>query len=109
MDTTKQEYSRQRSSPRVRKLFFISYINKERDEQKTPVSLGRTTDISSSGVGMEIYQQISVDSIMEMEIDAEQFSISVQGTVAHVRDLGDGRYLIGVQFSTPQDKLAEIQ
>lgn len=109
MDTTKQEYSRQRSFPRVHKLFFISYINKERDEQKTPVSLGRTTDISSSGVGMEVYQQINVGSTMEMEIDVEQFSISVQGTVVHVSDLGDDKYLIGVQFSATQDKLAKIQ
>lgn len=108
METTYQECPRQRSNPRVRKLFFISYINKEGDEQKTPVSLGRTTDISSSGVGMEVFQLINVGSTMEMEIDAEDFSLSVQGEVVHVRDLGDGKHVIGVKFTAPQEKLADI-
>jgi len=97
-----------RGYPRVNILRFITYVNLEGDEQKTPVSLGRTLNISATGVGMEVCQQVSVGSIMEMEIALNQETLSVIGTVVHASELGEGMYSIGIQFDQTQPKLAAL-
>ncbi len=97
-----------RTHPRVNKLFFIAYVNLEEGEQKYPVSLGRTLNISAIGVGMEVYQPLAVDSSMEMEIGLEEDNLQVKGKILHVTDLGSDKYFIGIQFDEYQEKLAHI-
>lgn len=96
---------KERQYPRINKLFFISYIAREDGEQKTPISMGRTLNISSTGVGMEVFQELGVNSAMEMDIDVEDFNLSVQGKVVHSHVLEEGKYYVGIQFDEPQEKL----
>ena len=103
MDTSK------RREPRVNKLFLTAYINREGEEQKTPVLLGRTFDISTAGVGMEVFQEVAAGSTMELEIDLQDSLLDVKGRVIHVRLLEEGRYLVGVEFSEPQEQLTGFQ
>ena len=98
--------SKQRRAPRVNKLFLAAYVNREGEEQKTPVLLGKTFNISSVGLGMEVYQEIAPGSIMEMEIDLLDSLLEVKGRVVHVNRVEDDRYLIGVEFGVPQEQLA---
>ena len=97
---------RKRRAPRVNKLLLTAYVNREGEEQKTPVLLGKTFNISSAGLGMEVYQEISAGSIMEMEIDLLDSLLKVKGRVIHVNRVEADRYLIGVEFSVPQEQLA---
>lgn len=98
-----------RRAPRVSKLFLTAYVNREGAEQKTPVSLGRTLDISLTGVGMEVYQEVHVGSLMDLEFDLQGTLLTVQGKVVHVRKENDDRYVIGVEFNEPQQQLAALQ
>jgi hypothetical protein len=98
-----------RQSIRVHKLFLTSYVNSEGEEQKTPVSVGRTLDISTIGVGMEIFQEIQAGSRMDLEFDLQGSLLTVQGRVIHVRLEGDGTYVIGVEFDEPQKLLENLQ
>jgi c-di-GMP-binding flagellar brake protein YcgR len=105
MNGTPPAFDKERQYPRVNKLFFISYIAREGGEQKTPISMGRILNISSTGIGMEVFQELAVNSTMEMDIDAEDFNLSVQGKVVHSHALDDGKYYVGIQFNEPQEKL----
>jgi hypothetical protein len=98
-----------RRSPRVNKLFLTAYVNREGEEQKTPVSLGRTLDISAAGVGMEIYQEVQVGSAMDMEFDLQGALLTVQGKVVHARREGEHCYVIGVEFNEAQPQLAALR
>ena len=98
-----------RQSIRVHKLFLTSYINLEGEVQKTPVSVGRTLDISTIGVGMEIFQEIQAGSTMDLEFDLQGSLFTVKGRVIHVRREGDGSYIIGVEFDAPQKLLENLQ
>jgi c-di-GMP-binding flagellar brake protein YcgR len=99
-------YDKERRALRVNKLFLAAYISREGEEQRTPVSLGRTFDISTTGVGMEVYQEVQVGSAMDMELDLHDSLFTVQGKVVHSRREGDDRYVIGVEFNEPQEQLA---
>jgi c-di-GMP-binding flagellar brake protein YcgR len=99
-------YDKERRALRVNRLFLTAYISREGEEQRTPVSLGRTFDISTTGVGMEVYQEVQVGSAMDMELDLHDSLFTVQGKVVHSRREGDDRYVIGVEFNEPQEQLA---
>lgn len=94
-----------RAFPRVNKLHFIAYVNREGEEQKTPVSMGRTINISRLGVGMEVFQPLEVDSVMEMEIALEEEQLlAVKGTVVHIASQEDGKFIAGIKFDEIQDR-----
>ena len=101
-----QSADKVRACPRVNKLFFIAYVNREGEEQKTPISLGRTLNVSANGVGMEVFQPIAVGSAMEMEIDLQNSTLPLLGRVVHAQDHGDGTFYLGIQFDVPQEQLA---
>jgi len=97
-----------RRSPRVNKLFLTAYVNRDGEEQKTPISLGRTLDISMIGVGMEVFQEVQVGSEMDLELDLQGSLMTVQGRVVHVRRDGEEQYVIGVEFNEPQKQLGTL-
>ena len=97
-----------RRYPRVKKLYLISYINKAEGQQTSPVSMGRTLDISPIGVRVEVYRDIKIDSIMEMEIDLKEFNFSVQGKVVRVQEVDKKVYILGIQFDEIQPELDDI-
>ncbi|HEX2768827.1 MAG TPA: PilZ domain-containing protein, partial [Geobacteraceae bacterium] len=70
-----------------------------------PVSLGRTLDISMTGVGMEVFQEVQVGSEMDLELDLRGTLITVRGRVVHVRPDGEEHYVIGVEFNEQQKQL----
>ncbi len=98
------EETQRRAFPRVDKLYFIAYVNREGEEQKTPVSMGRTVNISMVGVGMEVYQRLSVDSVMEMEIAVDEGRLmSLKGTVVHITAMDEGKFYAGIKFDEVQE------
>ena len=98
----------QRTTPRVNKLSFISFVSREGEEQKSPVSLGRTLNISSTGVGIEIFREIATGSTMEMEIALGEEIIPVRGKVVRSHVLEGGGIYLGIEFDHPQERLATV-
>jgi c-di-GMP-binding flagellar brake protein YcgR len=87
-----------RRAPRVNRLLLTAYVNRDGQEQKTPVSLGRTLDLSLTGVGMEVFQQVQIGSFMDLDLDLKDTIITVHGKVVHVRREGEDRYVVGIEF-----------
>jgi hypothetical protein len=96
-----------RRYPRVKSLHLISYINKEGGVQKSGVSMARTINFSPAGVGVEVYQPISQDSLMEMEVAVKERIFSLRGTVIHCQEKSAGKWLIGIEFGEVQEDLAK--
>jgi len=97
-----------RSYPRIKKLYLISYVNKTEGHQTSPVSMGRTLDISPVGVRIEVYRDIKIDSIMEMEIGLKELNFSVQGKVVRVQEVDKKVYILGIQFDEFQPELGDL-
>ncbi len=95
-------------SPRIHKLSFISFVEKEAGEQKSPVSMGRTINVSATGVGIESYQEIASGTVMEMDIGLGEEIIHVRGKVVRVNPLEDGGFFLGIVFDTFQERLEAV-
>lgn len=98
----------QRTTSRINKLSFISFVKMEGDEQQCPISLGRTLNISATGLGIEIFEQIAVGSTMEMEIALSDEIIPVKGKVVRSHELESGGHYLGIEFDRPQERLATV-
>jgi len=88
-----------RAYPRVKNLYLVSYIHKEAGRQISPVSMGRTLDLSPSGVRLEVFQPIKAESEMEMEIAMEDSQVSVNGVVLRALEAGDDVFVLGIRFN----------
>jgi hypothetical protein len=95
-----------RGYPRLKALHLLSYINKEGGVQKTGVSMARTINISPSGVGVEVYEPINRNSLMEMEIAIKDLVYTIQGKVIHSQEKTSGNYIIGIEFNQVQKELS---
>ena len=87
-----------RRAPRQNRLLLTAYVNRDGKEQKTPISLGRTLDISVTGAGMEVFQEVEIGSEMDLDLDLKDTLLTVHGKVVHVRRDGEDRYIIGIEF-----------
>jgi hypothetical protein len=98
-----------RQATRVSRLFLTSYVNLDEKGPKTPVSVGRTLNVSITGVGMEVFQELEAGSLMDLEFDLQGSLLMVRGRVVHVRPEGEGSYIIGIEFDEPQKILENLQ
>ena len=93
-----------RRAPRLNRLLLTAYVNRDGKEQKTPISLGRTLDISVTGAGMEVFQEVEIGSEMDLDLDLKDTLLTVHGKVVHVRRDGEDRYIIGIEFDELLDQ-----
>ncbi|MCP4687786.1 MAG: hypothetical protein GY859_07030 [Desulfobacterales bacterium] len=107
MGKTEENMNERRTYPRVKKLYLVSYIGKEEGRQTTPVSMGRTLDISQAGVNLEIFQPIDPGAEMELEIGIKELTLGAMGTVTRYKKTGDGQYALGIRFNNPLTELPE--
>lgn len=108
MGKKEKDAKERRGYPRLQALHLLSYINKEGGVQKTGVSMAKTINVSLSGVGVEVYEAINCNTVMEMEIAIKDLIYVVQGNVIHSQEKSSGNYIIGIQFDQIQKELAKV-
>ncbi len=105
MESIADNIVEKRDYPRVKKLYLISYLNKENGRQISSISMGRTLDLSASGIRVEVFQTINIDSEMELEIIRDETLFKVTGSVLRVTSTGDEIFVLGIQFDEVQEEL----
>ena len=105
MDEDRTVEKERRRHLRVRSLYLVSYVSKEGGVQKSGVSMARTLNVSQIGVGVEVYEPVEVDTVVEMEIAVKESIFPVRGKVIHSRKKPDGYWVIGIAFDEVQEEL----
>ena len=105
MNEERTREKERRRHPRVKSLYLVSYVSKEGDVQKSGVSMARTVNVSQAGVGVEVYEPIEADTLMEMEIAVKETIFSVRGKVVHSQRKPDGHWVMGIAFDEVQEEL----
>ena len=96
-----------RCYPRLKSLWLISYVGKEGGVQKTPISMGRTLDMSPAGVKLETIEPLDPNALLEleMEIAIKERIFSVYGHVVYCREIPAANYIVGIQFDQPVEEI----
>jgi hypothetical protein len=86
-----------RKHPRVNS-FNLSYICLDEDHQVVKQGMGRTLNVSESGILLETHFPIEPTHTVVLSIGFEDRLVDVRGRLAHMRSTGEDVYEIGVEF-----------
>ena len=89
-----------RREPRVRSLNLVAYAGKGRERQTTPISMGKTLDLSPSGVRLQVETGIEKGDLLEIEIGAGEEFVQAEARVVHIELVEGGLFEAGAEFTS---------
>ena len=86
-----------RKHPRAKAL-NLSYICLDEDQHVIKQGMGRTLNVSESGILLETHFPIEATHTVVLSIGFKDWLVDVKGRPAHIRSTGPDLYEIGVEF-----------
>ena len=87
----------QRKHERIDSL-NLSYLCLDEDNNIVKQGMGRTLNISESGILLETHFPIESKHSIRLSIGLEDDLLEIKGKAIHVRSLAGGKYKIGIEF-----------
>ncbi len=88
---------------RVKANNLLTYACYDKSGRKVEQGMGRTLNVSESGILLETHVPIDEDHIVAVTIALDEDLISIEGSVARCLEGPDGRFESGIQFSDITD------
>jgi len=79
----------------------LSYVCLDEDQKTVKQGMGRTLNLSESGILLETHFPIAQDHRVILSIGLEDDLVDVRGRPIHVCDKGQDVYEIGIEFVAP--------
>jgi c-di-GMP-binding flagellar brake protein YcgR len=76
----------------------LSYICIDEDENIVKQGMGRTLNLSETGILLETHFPIELNHVVQVTISLEEDLLDIKGKPVHVRPRDQGKYEIGIQF-----------
>jgi c-di-GMP-binding flagellar brake protein YcgR len=99
--TVSTERLERRRAPRVAALYHI-VISSDGESEEVSITVGRTVDVSETGVRVEVPGVLCVDDKVRIEIAVEETVVNARGRVIRVARLGE-LVEAGIEFTRISD------
>ncbi len=76
----------------------LSYVCVNDKGEAVSQGMGRTLNVSESGILLETHFNIDLEQILSLTVALEEELMDIDGRVVHRREKKDGRYETGVEF-----------
>ena len=76
----------------------LSYICLDEEENIIKQGMGRTLNISESGILLETHFPIESQHVVQLTISLEEDLLDLKGKPVHIHSREEGKYEIGIQF-----------
>lgn len=86
----------------------LSYICLDEDKNIVKQGMGRTLNISESGMLLETHFPIELKHVLQLTISLEEDLLDIQGKPVHIRSDEDGKYQVGIKFMDLGQKSIEL-
>ena len=96
-----------RKHERIKSL-NLSYVCLDEDENIIKQGMGRTLNISESGILLETHFPIEPEHLIQLTISLEEDLLDLKGKPVHVRSNDEGVYEIGIQFIELDQNAANV-
>jgi hypothetical protein len=87
-----------RGTQRIDSLNLISYVVFDEDDNAIRQGMGRTLNISKTGICLDTYKALSRRQKVSLTIGLKDDLVSIIGKVVHVRKRKNGRFDNGIDF-----------
>ena len=85
----------------------LSYICLDENQNIVKQGMGRTLNVSESGILLETHFPIETDNTVMLTLGLEEILIDVKGQAVHSRASDDGTYEIGIEFRDADDQTSQ--
>jgi hypothetical protein len=100
--------SDKRKHPRIDSL-NLSYICVDEDNNLIKHGLGRTLNVSESGLLLETYFRVNPEHILLLTIGFEEELVDIKGEIIHSKEIEpDSKYELGIKFTDIDEEAKEI-
>lgn len=86
----------------------LSYICLDEDQNIIKQGMGRTLNISESGILLETHFPVEPNHVVQLTISLEEELLDLKGKPVHVRSSDEGKYEIGIQFVELDQNASEL-
>ena len=97
----------QRKHERIQSL-NLSYICIDENNNIVKQGMGRTLNISGSGILLETHFPVEPNHTVRLTISLEEDLLDIKGNPVHIKSLDGGKYQIGIQFVDLDENAANI-
>ena len=77
----------------------LSYFCLDEDNNIVKQGMGRTLNISESGILLETHFPIESNHTIQLTVSLEENLLDIIGRPVHVKSIDGGKYQIGIQFA----------
>lgn len=82
----------------------LSYVCLDEDQKAVKQGMGRTLNLSESGMLLETHFPIAEDHHVVLSIGLGEDLVDLRGRPVHVHATGQGTYEIGIEFVEPDER-----
>lgn len=87
-----------RKHSRSDSLNLINYIHYDKNGEEGTQGMGRTLNVSQSGILLETYNAVDVDHIVSMTIGLYDNVVDIRGRVLYSNENAAGKFESGIEF-----------
>jgi len=93
---------------RIESLNLLNYLCLDDDENVVSQAMGRTLNVSESGILLETHVPMDAQQIVSLTIGLEDELIDVRGKVVHCKPGPSGKFESGILFLQMQEAVLPI-
>ena len=82
----------------------LSYVCLDEDRNTVKQGMGRTLNLSESGILLETHFPVAAEHTVILSIGLEDRVVDLKGRPVHVRSTDKGVYEVGIEFIDPDEK-----
>lgn len=95
---TNEPSADERHHPRVKNLSLVQVDRHDEEGLQADLATGRTLDISTGGIRLELHHSLPLRTIVEMSLALDNDLVDVRGKVVYLEEIDDERCAMGIQF-----------
>ena len=93
---------------RVDSQNLLNYVCYDSEDNVSKQGMGRTLNVSETGILLETHIPIEKDTIVGLTIGFEEDLIDLRGTVVYAKSGSEGKFESGIQFKEIDDAGTDI-
>lgn len=87
-----------RKHSRINSLHLLNYVYTDEDVEGSTQGMGRTLNISESGILLETHAPINVGNIVSLTIGFEEEVVDIKGRVVYTKENASDMFESGIEF-----------
>jgi len=97
-----------RKHSRIDSVNLLNYVHYDESGEETDQGMGRTLNISESGILLETHNRIDIMHVVSLTIGFKEDVIEIKGKTIYAKDSATGMFESGIEFFEMNDTAQKI-